>query len=252
MKKISTKLINKNLSTIIIVLAFAVIGVAVLIVSFAATPQVANVAVQNATASLSLSPSSGTYNVGTTINVVVNETSSDGVASVQSDLTYDKNVLEFKSLDASNTNFDACVKKPVSGGGNVYLACASTNGPQTGPQKVATVTFQVLAASSSSTVNFASTALVKRADLSVAWAGPAPGANLTLKSSTGSSSGSGSGSSVVLVALALALHRAPALALALHLALDQGVTQIKPQMVILHKYQQDHRLRQLLQLIQLW
>ncbi len=165
MKKIQYKRKNSQILAVILVLGFAVVGTIMLVFSKAAT-----------TTGLSLSSSTTNYTVGSTITMDINLTSTEAVASFQSDLTYDSARLTLGTLTATQDPFDACVKSPASGAGKIYLACASSTGTKTGTFKVATVTFTVLATGSTSPVStsigIASTSKIKRADLTVPWNGP--------------------------------------------------------------------------------
>ncbi len=178
----------------LIVICFAIIGVVMLVLSRAATPN-QSALVQDATASLSLTPNSGTFAPGSTISFDVKLNSSDAVASFQSDLTYDASRFTFVSLTATQDPFDVCVKSPASGAGKIYLACASSTGTKTGTFTVATIKLTVLpvTGSVSSTVSLADTSKVKRSDLSLAWSGPSTAATLTLGTSGGGGNGGGSG-----------------------------------------------------------
>jgi len=108
-------------------------------------------------ASFSLTPSSGSYVVGSDLTVTVYETSSDPVNAVEADLTYDQTKLQYSSVDMSQTAFTLGVPNS-NGNGSVKLIAAEQAGSgYTGQQVVGSVTFKVLASSGTTSINIANT-----------------------------------------------------------------------------------------------
>lgn len=108
----------------------------------------------NGTASLSLSPSAGSYQVGNTFTVTVRETSSGPVAGVQADFHYDSSKLQCLGVDASGSAF-AQQYQNSCGGGMVNIARTVQGTTVTGTQKIASVSFKVLAGSGSTALTAA-------------------------------------------------------------------------------------------------
>ena len=113
-------------------------------------------------ATLSLSPSSGTYKVGDTFNVAVHEDSgSTAVNAVQANLSYSTSKLSYVSYTSSSAyNVEA---ESSSSGGTLKFARASIT-PRTGDQTVVTVKFKALASTSGTSVTFASGSSVNAND----------------------------------------------------------------------------------------
>lgn len=111
-------------------------------------------------ASLSLSPSSGTFTVGDNVAVRVVE-NSDGqpVNGVQADLSYDKNALELVSVDSSQSAFP--LAGPSSAGnGVVRLSKIIPGSTVTGSQTVAVINFKAKASSGSTAISFLPTSMI--------------------------------------------------------------------------------------------
>lgn len=104
-------------------------------------------------ATLTLAPSSGTYDTGSNFTVTIHENSgSTPINETTANLTYDQTRLQYVSNDISGSAFD--VPAPHSGGGGVVTIALGSSGMLTGDQVVASVTFKVLATSGSLVVNF--------------------------------------------------------------------------------------------------
>jgi hypothetical protein len=114
------------------------------------------------TASLTLTPSSGSFTVGNTVNVAIYEDSgSDSVNAVQADFTYPSSLLSFTG--ATNSSAFTTEAQSTGSGGVVKIArgtCASC-GSVTGSQLVATVHFTATAAGTAS-LSFAGSSEVDR------------------------------------------------------------------------------------------
>ncbi|HUC20437.1 MAG TPA: cohesin domain-containing protein, partial [Candidatus Polarisedimenticolaceae bacterium] len=97
-------------------------------------PQGIHAAAKNG--SLSISPSSGNYVIGSTFTVAVNEDSGQGaVNAVQADLSYDPAQLEFVGIDTGSSAFD--IRAVESGGsGKVSMVRAKLHAPLNGNQLV--------------------------------------------------------------------------------------------------------------------
>jgi uncharacterized membrane protein YgcG len=147
-------------------------------------------------ASFQLSPGSGTYKVGDYLTIDATEDSgSTGVNFVELDLTYDNSVLNFVSIDASQSDFPAEIP-PTAGGGTVQIARAILgNGDGapavllTGVHEVASITFKIVGAASHSSVNLASTSSIKApsgtTSVSEAWNGVTTGVSFTFTTTAG-------------------------------------------------------------------
>jgi hypothetical protein len=141
---------NKNLPRPVLLAAvFAVIGVAALLFAKAATN----------TASLSLSPSGGTYNNGDTVTVSVYEDSGTSqVSAVDLGLVYDTAKLQFLSADTTGSSFTPATPIAANGGTVVITSYINpgtiTAGNVTGKQLIAKVSFKTLAGSGSTSISF--------------------------------------------------------------------------------------------------
>jgi hypothetical protein len=96
-------------------------------------------------ASVSASPSSGTYAKGSTFAVTIYENSGDDdVDSARADLTYDANKLEAIGISAGD--FTTCVTAPSAGAGTISTGdCTILGAKKRGQQRLATVTFKAVA-----------------------------------------------------------------------------------------------------------
>jgi hypothetical protein len=113
-------------------------------------------------ATLSLSPSSGTYKVGDTFNVAVHENSgSTAVNAVQANLSYSTSKLQYVSYTSSSAY--SVEAESSSNSGLLKFARASIT-PRTGDQVVVTVKFKALASTSGTSVSFASGSSVNAND----------------------------------------------------------------------------------------
>jgi hypothetical protein len=140
-------------------------------------------------ATLTLDPSSGSYNKDATFTVTVHETSTDQINAVEADMAYDTAKLQFISASVNTSVFDLTIPNS-NGGGSVKLTAAKSGGSVTGNQIVGTVTFKALAGSGSTPVTFASSSqIVRTSDTANVWNGNPAGGSYTL---TGDSSGGGS------------------------------------------------------------
>lgn len=151
--------------------------------------------------SLSLSPASSSYAIGTQFMIAVNVSSSDSINAVMANLNYDASKLQFVSVQ-TNTNVFNLTGSASGGGGTVSIGIASSVN-LTGTQKVADVTFKTLAGSGTTQITFAnSSAVVRPSDGQNVWNGSPTGATYTLTTpivtpppTTGGGSTTGSGSS---------------------------------------------------------
>lgn len=136
-------------------LAAALTGVAVLALSPVGSVSAAG------SASFSLTPASGSYSQNATISVTVKETSTDPVAGVEANLTYDANKLQCLAVDGSTSAFVREYQATCSGG-NVTIARTTQGTTLTGSQTVAVVRFKALASSGSAQVTLTSSSDVYR------------------------------------------------------------------------------------------
>ena len=144
-------------------------------------------------ASFTVSPSSGSYHVGDTVNFSISETSTagDNVDAVEADLTYNASQLQYQSTSLTGP-FTICAKNS-GGGGSVNLACASSS-TVSGTQLIATITFKVLA-TGTATISMASTSDIDNTSGTSVWDGITPSSSYALSSSSSSQSSGSSGSS---------------------------------------------------------
>lgn len=113
-------------------------------------------------ATLTLSPNSGSRNINTNFTVTIYENSgSDTVNAVQADLNYDSSKLQFVNLDFGNSAFDLAIVGS-GGGGNVTIQRAKTGAPLAGSQIVAKITFKALVGSGTASVTFAGSSVLYR------------------------------------------------------------------------------------------
>jgi hypothetical protein len=117
-------------------------------------------------ATLYLTPASGSYSVGSSVNVQVwANTGTDPSNAVEADLSYSQAQLQFVSIDGTGSAFG--IAAAGSGGsGSVTIARGVTGGqpPVTGAVLVATVKFNVIASGSASITFKNSSAIVRSTD----------------------------------------------------------------------------------------
>jgi hypothetical protein len=148
-------------------------------------------------ASFVLTPSSGSYTVGSTFTVTVYETSqvSDNVAGVQANLTYNATDLRCNSVSVTGTPFTFLGQDTCSGGTvNIGEAAGSA---VSGQQLVGTINFTVLTAGSAS-VAITTGSDIKDSSASSIWNGTNTTAAFTLANpapSGGGATGGGGGAS---------------------------------------------------------
>lgn len=128
-------------------------------------------------ASFSLSPSSGSYTVGSTLTVSLSETSSSGdnTNAVQANLTYPQN-LTYEGMTLTGP-FTVCGQQS-GGGGSVNIGCAASSA-QAGTQPIARITFQVTSSGSAAVNMAAGSDIVSIGGTSV-WNTALPSAAFTL------------------------------------------------------------------------
>lgn len=154
-----------SLSMVFII--FAAVGINLLFLSHAAGSD-----------SLTLSPSSGTYTVGSTLSLNITEDSTDNINAIESDLNYNSSELQFNSVGCSSTF--ALSPQATGGNGSVKLACAIANSSVKGVQTVGTVKFTVLSGGNS-VISFASTcSIVDQANDTNNWNGITTGGVYTI------------------------------------------------------------------------
>jgi hypothetical protein len=114
-----------------------------------------------ASASMYLTPASGTYAAGSTLTVTVRiNTGGDNVNAVQADLTYPTSKLTFQSVDATASAFD--ISAPTSGGNGAVSIARGKIGNVTGDAEVAKVKFTVLNSAGSAAITVNSSSVVAR------------------------------------------------------------------------------------------
>jgi len=165
----------------------------------AALPFLTSTAFASGDAYFVLSPSSGSYSVGSTITLTVSEVSqlSDEVEGVQANLSYNTTDLQFNSASESGSPF-TYLGQSTGGSGLIQIGEAAGS-TVSGQQLIATISFTVLAANTPNPtpVVITSGSDIQTSSLSSVWNGVDTSASYTLynPSSGGGSSGSSSGSS---------------------------------------------------------
>lgn len=159
-------------------------------------------------ASFSITPGSGTFNVGDYLTVEVRENSgSVQVNYVNPKVTYDTNVLHYESLDTSQSQFPW--QGPIAApNGVVDVPMGIVGGTLSGSQNIVFITFKITGAASASSLSFANTSSISSAvadssspsgvKTNEEWNGVATGGTYTFKAlqtSTPPSGSSGGGSS---------------------------------------------------------
>lgn len=129
-------------------------------------------------ASFSISPSSGSYTVGSNFTVTIDETSSSGdnTNAVQANLSYDASILQYTS--SSLGVFTLCTQNG-GGSGSANFACAATSS-QNGTQEVAAINFKVIASGAASVAMTSGSNIDNTSGTSV-WNGSLPSASFSLK-----------------------------------------------------------------------
>jgi hypothetical protein len=164
-------------------------------------------------ASFSMTPNSGSFNVGDYLTVEVREDSgSVGVNFANPKVVYDKSVLQFQSVDTSQSPFVSPVGPTPTPDGLVDLPRGIVGTTIKTDQNIAFITFKITGAASASSLSFDSTSSIRSAvadpsspsgvSTSEEWNGVTAGASFTLKAlpvppapSGGGSGGGGSTSS---------------------------------------------------------
>jgi hypothetical protein len=114
-------------------------------------------------ATLYLTPASGSYTVGqTVIATIYTNTGGDPVNAVEADFSYPSSKLQFQSIDTSSSAF-GITASGSGGGGTVTIARGNTSA-LTGTELVAAVHFTVLASGSASLSFLGSSAVVRSTD----------------------------------------------------------------------------------------
>lgn len=130
------------------------------------------------TATLSLSPASKSVAKGAVLSVSVRENSgAEPVNSVQANLTYPANLLDFVSISSSSAW--GIVAQNTGGGGSVQIA-RGANPAVSGSQVVATVLFRAKADSGTASINFAAGSAVISANSNADVKSGESGGNYTL------------------------------------------------------------------------
>lgn len=177
---------------LIIVVAFAVIGAIFFVYSKAATPGSPTALVAGGSATLTLSPSSGSYAQGASFTVALYENSgSVATPGVEAIMTYDASKLDFVSADTSGGVFTDCPVAPSGGNGTVSFQCLKYGQTFTGNQKVGNITFKSKAGTGSAVINFASNSGIYDAASGNIWNGATVAGAFTLTGGSGGGGGTG-------------------------------------------------------------
>lgn len=144
MKNRNRKIQLNKITTIVLVIAFAVVGTYLLTSSEAAT----------ANATFALTPNSGSYDIGEEFTIQLYENSgSQAVNTVEPKITYDTAKLEFISRTNVGGAFDTCFDTN-EGAGVVSFSCTIIGSSKTSNQKVANLTFKAKVGTGSSALQF--------------------------------------------------------------------------------------------------
>src|SRR5581483_4743161 len=136
-------------------------GISLLTITLA-TVLVARLVFAAGTASLSLSPASGTYSKGGSISVdIVEDSGSDTVNAVQANFSYPTNLLSYTGV--TNSSAFPVEAQSSASGGVVQIARGATT-PVSGTQTVATIHFTVLDGGSASLSFSGGSAVVRSTD----------------------------------------------------------------------------------------
>ena len=102
-----------------------------------------------ASATLAVTPATGSYTTGSTFTVSVVENSGDTpVDSARAELTYNALAMQVVGFSTASNPFTTCVSPASAANGNITTGdCTSLGSKKTGAQTLATVTFKVLASS---------------------------------------------------------------------------------------------------------
>lgn len=186
------KIKNDRRYQLIIVAVFAVVGAIFFVYSKAATPGSPTALVAGGSATLTLSPSSGSYAQGTNFTVGLYENSgSIATPGVEAIMTYDASKLDFVSADTSGGVFTDCPVAPSGGNGTVSFQCLKYGQTFTGNQKVGNITFKSKAGAGSAVVNFASNSGIYDASSGNIWNGATVAGAFTLTGGSGGGGGAG-------------------------------------------------------------
>jgi hypothetical protein len=162
-----------------------------------ATSSLFSGAASAATGNLFLTPSTGSYNNGTTFTVTVHE-NADNVNVVTAKMTYEASKLSCEGVGGSSA-FPQNIAASCSGGNitiSRYTASDANGNPTTvsGDQVVGTVTFKALVGSGTTAVNFAAGSQIASNGSNV-WNGGTTGGTYTLTTPAPVTGGQGGGSS---------------------------------------------------------
>jgi hypothetical protein len=140
-------------------------------------------AVQSSTiksASLTMTPSTGSYAINATLTVTLYVNSGGNqINGVEADLSYNASQLQFLSIDTTSSAFNETAQGS-GGSGSVSIVRLSTTS-LTGSQVVASVSFTVLATASPSPITFSSSChVIRTSDTRDLWDGVLSGGSYTL------------------------------------------------------------------------
>lgn len=131
-------------------------------------------------ATFTITPGSGTYTVGDTLTVKIYENSAEPVIGVTANISYDKNSLEFVSLDGGQSGFTTSMPSSA-GNGVVKISRAIMGGSLSGSQLVSAVTFKAVGASGRSVISFLPGSAIVASGGRDVWNGSTAGAAFTVK-----------------------------------------------------------------------
>ncbi len=145
--------------------------------SLLATPASVLAATGNGTASLHVTPSSGSYNKNSTIQLTVTESSSVPVASVEADFSYPAAQLDCLGVNTSTSAFATTYQNTCSGG-TISIARGVQGTTISGSHIVAVISFKVLSGSGNGSITVADTSEIDDASVNNACDASCAGGNV--------------------------------------------------------------------------
>lgn len=143
-----------------------------LIVATVASSLISGSVAAAGSASLSMSPSSGSYNNGSTISIVIGESSTEQVNTIQADYVFDTSKLQFLGASCGGA-FEIAAQANANG-----LVCGTTTA-KTGYQTVGTVNFRTIS-SGTAVLSFSGSSHIYSTTQADVWNGNTSGASFMI------------------------------------------------------------------------
>lgn len=193
-KNISTKLKNKY--TVVLVAAFALIGVSFLVYSNASTPRTTRVS--SGSSVLSLTPATGSFGPSAQFSVSLYvDSGSEAINTVEAKIKYDPSKVSFVSKNNSGGALDTCIDSPETSNssGLLSFACTKLGSSITGKKKVANLSFKTKTSPGSFNLAFRNdSGVYASSNNQDVWNGNNTGGSYSVSASGGGGSSSGGGS----------------------------------------------------------